>query len=125
MRGIKFRAWDKKRKKIYPWSHIAAIHHFDDEIRVNGGDDFVNVKFEDCELEQFTGLKDKNGREIYEGDILNIKIQTLDQEWIEAVEYKFGYFTGVMRETMDGCHGEDPENIEVIGNIHSNPELLK
>ena len=103
MREIKFRAWDKNEKIMIP------------------ADEF----YFSYEMMQYTGLKDKNGKEIYEGDILKIKIETMSQEWQEIVKYKSGYFTGVMRETMDGCQQENIENMEVIGNIYENPELIK
>ena len=56
-------------------------------------------------LMQFTGLLDKNGKEIYEGDITNVGI----------VEWDHGQFTERLYA---------PDDIEVIGNIYSNPELL-
>jgi uncharacterized phage protein (TIGR01671 family) len=120
MREIKFRAWDKKNKvMIYDFSYYCklgenyAIYDFDTDV-----DECIS---DDVELMQFTGLKDKNGKEIYEGDIM--RNSQLLREWtLEKVEfgkildpdweeYTYGYF-----DYTDG---------EVIGNIHENPELLK
>ena len=83
-------------------------------------------------LQQFTGLHDKNGKEIYEGDIL--KIDTLDP-WILVVEchlaecgYQFTFMN--CKANVFKKVGEEereppfPEMIEVIGNIYENPELL-
>jgi hypothetical protein len=74
---------------------------------------------------QFTGLKDKNGKEIYEGDIL--KTET-DKPMVVTWSKKFASFC-ISREGWAFQHwfGEacDPENCEVIGNIYENPELIK
>ncbi|MCP4394516.1 MAG: hypothetical protein GY804_09665 [Alphaproteobacteria bacterium] len=67
MREIKFRAWDKYRKRFCDWEEATAITMEDAQMRIgiielHNGDDSEYV------FQQFTGLKDKNGKEIYEGD---------------------------------------------------------
>jgi uncharacterized phage protein (TIGR01671 family) len=77
------------------------------------------------EIMQFTGLHDKNGKEIYEGDILRTDAE---KEYISAVAYEQAGFKVDSYSDKDVC--EHLENIaphhsaEVIGNIYENPELL-
>lgn len=72
-REISFRAWVKTKSIMIP---DAFIDHWN----VTDGDRF-RFKREDCEVMQFTGLKDKNGRKIYEGDILNIILDKDNPFW--------------------------------------------
>ena len=106
MREIKFRAWDSgKRKFIY-----TSVPRF------NGCWD---IDFLDVEFQMATGLKDKNGKEIYEGDIVNtdgIVKEVVFDKWLPG-------FIGLV--SYPGEIEVDEKKIEVIGNIYENPELLK
>nr|DAW49586.1 MAG TPA: YopX protein [Caudoviricetes sp.] len=133
MNNLKFRAWNKKLKLLGDVSYIdfnskKIIYH-------NG---FVNyyVNFEDVEIMQSTGLKDKNGKEIFEGDIINCGYLFNGSPFDELDEYeeekgvvkfvncgfniKFKNDTNLFIDIMESC-----EDIEVIGNIYENKELLR
>ena len=76
---------------------------------------------------QFTGLTDKNGKKIFEGDIIehhaqgNIIVNRGVVVW-DASEGRFAY---QLRTMLPGFYMHNPETVEVIGNIHDNPELLE
>lgn len=73
-------------------------------------------------VEQCTGLKDENGKLIYEGDI--VKVAQLSTNLPVVYYQKFAMFELISNKYLVGLHGSD-ENLEVIGNIHENPELLE
>lgn len=112
MREIKFRAWsDNKMTGPFFIGSSASMAAFD------------------C-IEQFTGLRDKNGKEIYEGDILADKAVV---EWFNRLTWDGGcahpgYYCrhwSEYKEDGDMSYHDDFEGVEVIGNIHDNPELLE
>ena len=125
-REIKFRFWDKNRLMMFDWPFI--VHHFDDEIRVTKLDrsDYERIPLADGVLLQFTGLKDKNGKEIYEGDFVKHH-QAYHGNFVESVVWFFcgwkPFFGGGDGHYMPAS--PSPEHCEVIGNIYETPELLK
>lgn len=131
MRQIKFRAWVKQEKKIFPVSDLNFDGNDDEPVGVNGcGDSSCPTcvewyPFEFIELMQYTGLKDKNGVEIYEGDILYYTpFETHSND--RVVEYKLGFYHGkLIRNGYSQLLHECIEDVEVIGNIYSNPGLLE
>lgn len=119
MRDIKFRAWDIKNNRMLKDATIL----FDD----NWTNPFTD---KDYICMQYTGLKDKNGKEVYEGDIVETNIQ----DGIYEVSYGEEIFDGAYRYTgiiLKGCsefstgQKEFSEFVEVVGNIYENKELLE
>ncbi len=117
MREIKFRVWDKEKERLL----LVDIEGMDSgSMNVKDWDDVIYPFDEDdCILMQYTGLKDKNGKEIYEGDIITI----YEGEIMAEVKFKNGAFCYFYDNEHDFTDfGNDAE---IIGNIYENPELLE
>ena len=130
MREIKFRAWiEPKGADFRAMANVSSIDFETRKIVVTFNNPyFAQTKFEfgdgDYTLMQSTELKDKNGREIYEGDILEIK-HLMGCETGELI-FKYGAFLfDDGGYSYLGDHLANSEYIKVIGNIYENPELLE
>jgi uncharacterized phage protein (TIGR01671 family) len=134
VREIKFREWDKHREEIYGKGHGMSYGEREDF------DDMVGWRFAHEEnfgeeprvLMQFTGLKDKNGREIYEGDIVNVVVRggyrSGFEQFIKSVPVTYNEKIACFDPfgwCVMWCKDEKVISAEVIGNIHENPDLLK
>lgn len=123
-RVLKFRIWDKANKEYMRLGATGldarngdVIDYYNEGNRLGGPEEY--------DVEQYTGLKDKNGKEIYEGDIVEIdkygKFQIIWNEWV----CKFDFDKIGKREREEPLLSQDWEQkAKVIGNIHENPELL-
>jgi uncharacterized phage protein (TIGR01671 family) len=116
MRPIKFRAWHKKQKRMVSVFHLHQSSEgiFEVYESINGVEGIYGIN--EIELMQYTGLHDKNGKEIYEGDI----VRWANENW-----------TIIFREDRYGAYRKNEmlidwwEEFEVIGNIYENPELIE
>ena len=121
MRDLKFRAWIKN------YNCYADVLGFEQDrlfVQFQSGERAQHrlyVPIEDCVLEQYTGLKDKNGKEIYEGDIVDYND---DGECIGVVKYDAPEFYLDTYATIRAILKGAPHQ-RVIGNIHEQPEILE
>lgn len=123
MRKIKFRAWDTEREKMAHVSYIGLndceVGMEDEECRCwNAPYPYV------CRLMQYTGLKDKNGKEIYEGDIVITKEGYIGLIELGTYDTDIGFNVKWITDYLRRDLGYWLSKIEVIGNIYENPELL-
>ena len=134
-RKIKFRAWDKKDKEMY--------YDIQDGISFDDGSNYDFKRFlgkqdmgdyHEWEVMQFTGLKDKNGKEIYEGDVFQYTVHEgyMLPNFKAVVEYKEKIGAFIYKMENNGWkafneHDELQEDVlnyvEVIGNIYENGDL--
>ena len=132
MREIKFRAWDKKLKNMLFMDGMSMNWEYDHlTFRITGYTDEEewSTNEEDLELMQYTGLKDKNGKEIYEGDLIKTHTEgdTLLVIWNErsgngwALKRQDGTIIQGLFPTNDGA--PYPE-VEIVGNLYEHPELF-
>lgn len=129
MREIKFRAWLKRDKRMLP---VKSIIFETNRVSVRLRERlWVSTEFDEIELMQFTGLKDKNGKEIFEGDIIKCSDGHDYYFGVVAYDKDYGNF-GVIEdndEDMDPFgylfEWKNVEELEVVGNKYENPELLK
>ena len=118
MRQLKFRVW------ITPWGSDAEpsmhyipdlhLHSFFHQWELGGCKDAI--------FQQYTGLKDKNGKEIYEGDIISGEFYDTEYHHAETIKHEVVFNNGAYNIASSNWH---KPTLEIIGNIFEAPELLK
>ena len=117
MRELKFRAWDNLEKRM---RKAVSLHWQGDKLvsaKLEGDNEPIPIKGR-LEIEQYTGLRGRNGAEIYEGDIVDFSSYS-ECDYLDDAGPK------VFKFPDDYAYLSSMDNLEVIGNVHENPELLK
>ena len=128
MREIKFRAWHSEMERMYygklddmQWrSEVSAVTKSD-----------IDENYSSFNVMQFTGLKDKNGKEIYEGDV--VEYETYNGKFIGKIVFEAGMFIMACDKFADSYKAlsdfsnseEWCEELEILGDVHQNPDLLE
>lgn len=144
MREIKFRAFSKRLNRMLTSriikqssdSLVKIINEIMPGLDCKKGV-FIPTEDTDLEIMQYTGLKDKNGTEIYEGDIVEYKVKGMNKTCKTIMKFNeehgaflFGIYEGVKmpcgkKTRMNKYTRKSVGSVEVIGNIYENPELLE
>ena len=129
----KFRVWMKSLKWMCDVTNISFDSKFVDICQQGDTERYteMSVEFDEITLMQSTGLKDKNGQEIFEGDVVQFEdcseasdflyINTGIIEWCQGGFHVTNRDSVLMEDLLDG----DSLDVTIIGNIYENPELLE
>lgn len=139
MKKIDFKAWDTKRKMFTNFMIVDNMFEFMDKVTGVWIRDDEQKRFK---LLQYTGLKDKNGVTIYEGDVIHHRsiIPQWDKDLINEIQAvvltgkgmtrvegwnENGYIGEEIHRVHYACLLLSPESFEIIGNVHDNPKLME
>ena len=124
MKELKFRVWEERENAYDTWSYI-----LDDSGNLfrNAYGALIECDKKDYIIEQYTGLKDKNGKEIYEGDIV---LDYYDRDDVFIVEWDKDTASFILTDTEHILNVSfdifcPDKYLEIIGNIHENKEPLE
>lgn len=123
----RYRAWLKEDKEMI---EVEEMNFYNGELDFIGDGITWMCKSNNCVLMQSTGLRDKNGKEIFEGDVLKV---TNLSSWLEVVSFNEDKAMFVSKETkrkveetpLYDLFNTDIFEVEIIGNIHTNPKLAE
>ena len=126
MRKIKYRIWDKRIRRKVKWVDWGIFIGVDGRVYEKHYAEVVEVPPDKVEITFFTGLKDKNNKEVFEGDILEVR-EHVNPSFVEPIRKNIVIMKWVGRKL---CFNFDPNSISVcdfriVGNIYENPKLLR
>lgn len=129
MRDLEFRVWEEREKEYDTWSYILDENG---NLFRNAYGALICCDKKDYIVERYTGLKDKNGKKIYEGDIVTFMVERFNNVTL-GFESEDWHTAVVEWNQDDACYSfmvrDVPFSVryeaEVIGNIHKQPELLE
>lgn len=125
---FKFRFWHKPTNKMFNCFTFNPMFVFDNTLNGVHSTPTSPAKYEDCILMQCTGLKDKNGKLIYEGDIVKFSsiygYGIFEIKWSDEL-VSFGYEDKETDFCELGRLYQEAAYVEILGNIYENPEFLE
>lgn len=122
MRVIKFRVWDDSDEAMHAWKDLSTYLYRDILFSALYGEHYCTTSKRQVFIPmQYIGIEDKDGEEIYEGDII---VGYCDNHAVTDIRV-IDWFDGEGMGTYGGWNFPDVEEVKVLGNVYENPELLE